>query len=138
MNWFKVNGVEYNVTVTALEENFTILYSDKTGRTIASGAPMTLDPLGTFFGHKVVIQKKQGYEQDFDELYLLLSKPIIVEEEEDALLFEVAHCQTTITYRGYVSNGARTVKRIDENTGKIYWGEFSLNIVPIKAQELPE
>jgi hypothetical protein len=138
MNWFKVNGIQYNVIVTSLEENFNILYSDKTGRTIATGAPLTLDPLGTFFGHKITIKRMQGFEDDFDNLYKIVSKPIVVEEEEDALLFEIAHLQSTITYRGYVSNGTRPLIRIDENTNKLHWGELTLNITPIKAQEYPE
>ncbi len=138
MNYFKVNGKSYEVLVTSLEENFDILYSDNTGRTLADGAPMTLDPIGTFFGHKVAIRRKSGYEKEFDDLYELVSKPLRVENEEEALLFEVAHLQDTIAYRAYVSTGARAVTRIDEKTGKVYWGELSLNIVPIKAQVLPD
>lgn len=137
MNYFKVNGKSYNVLVTSLEENFNILYSENTGRTLAAGAPMTLDPLGTFFGHKIAVRRKNGYEAEFDELYQLISQPRRVENEEDALLFEAAHLQDSISYRAYVSNGTRLVERISEKTGKVYWGELSLNIVPIKAQVLP-
>lgn len=138
MDYFRVNGKKYEVTVVSLEENFNILYSENTGRTLADGAPMMLDPLGTFFGHKVVVKRKHGYEKEFDELYKLVSKPLRVEDEEDALLFEVAHLQDTIAYRAYVSNGTRAVIKIDEKTNKVYWGELSLNIVPIKAQVLPD
>lgn len=138
MNYFKINGKNYNVIVKGIEENFTILYSENTGRTLAEGAPMTLDPLGTFIGHKVQIKSRNGFESDFSELYELITQPITVVDEEDALLFEVAHLQDTIAYRAYVSNGSMPVKRIDEKSGKVYWGELSLNIVPISAQVLPE
>ena len=137
MNYFKVDGKAYNVTVTALEESFEILYTENSGRTLAEGAPMTLDPIGTFFGHKVTIKRKNGYEDEYDELYSLLATPRRVERTEDALLFEVAHLQDSIAYRAYVSNGARALKRIDEKEGKVYGGELSLNIVPIEAQRLP-
>lgn len=138
MNYFRVNGRKYEVMVTGLEENFNILYSDNTGRSIADGAPLTLDPFGTFYGHKITIRRKNGYEKEFDDLYELVSRPIRVEIEEDALLIEAAHLQDSIAYRAYVSNGTRPVERIDEKTNKVYWGELSLNIVPIKAQVIPE
>ena len=138
MNYFRINGKSYDVIVTGIEENFNILYSKNTGRTIAEGAPMTLDPLGSFYGHKVSLRRKTGFEKQFDEVYEIVSKPISVVEEEDALLFEVAHLQSTISYRAYVSSGSRAVEKIDEKKEKVYWGELSLNIVPIKAQVLPE
>lgn len=138
MNYFKINGKSYNVVVTSLEESFEILYTENSGRTLADGAPMTLDPMGTFFGHKVTVKRKSGFEGEYDELYLLLAQPRKVEETEDALLFEVAHLQDSISYRAYVSKGARALKRIDEITGKVYWGELSLNIVPIEAQLKPK
>ena len=138
MNYFKINGKSYDVVVTGIEENFNILYSENTGRTIAEGAPMTLDPLGSFYGHKVSLRRKTGFEKQFDEVYEIVSKPISVVDEEDALLFEVAHLQSTISYRAYVSSGSRAVQKIDEKNEKVYWGELSLNIVPIKAQVLPE
>lgn len=136
MEFFKINGKSYNVLVTSIEENFNILYSENTGRTI--DGRITLDPIGTFFGHKVTCIRKKGYEKDFDDLYELLTIPRRVEEEEDALLFEVAHLQDSIAYRGYVSNGIRPLIKIDEKQNKIHWGEFTMNIIPIRAQVTPE
>lgn len=137
MNYFKINGKSYNVLVTSLEENFDILYSDSTGRTLAVGAPIVLSPLGTFYGHKVTVRRKNGCEAEFDELYSLVSQPRIVSEETDALHFEIVHNQTTLSYYGYVSNGGRALKKIDEKTNRVYWGELTLNIVPIRAQVEP-
>ena len=62
MDFFKIDGIKYDVLVTSIEENFSILYSENTGRTMARGARMVLDPLGTFFGHKVTVQRKKGFE----------------------------------------------------------------------------
>ena len=64
MDWFKLNGKECNVIVTELSENFTILYSENSGRTLEDGAPMYLDPLGTFVGHKVKVKRRQGFEKE--------------------------------------------------------------------------
>ena len=114
MNYFRINGINYDVIVTEIVENFNILYSDNTGRTLADGAPITLDPLGTFIGHKVTIKRKNRYESEYDSLYNLITKPIKVLKKEDALLFEVAHLQDSIDYEGYVSTGERKIERIDE------------------------
>lgn len=132
MDWVKIGGKSYNVLVSELSENFSILYSENTGRTMSAGARMTLDPLGTFFGHKVKFQRKQGYEAEYDRLYDYVSQP-----RYDGIPVEIVHNQTTIAYDAYISQGERALKRIDEKSGKVYWGEFSVNIVPMEAQVTP-
>lgn len=132
MDVFKLNGKSYNVNVVELSENFSILYSENTGRTMATGAPMILDPLGTFIGHKIVVSRKQGYETEFDRLYDFILKP-----RYDGVSVEIVHNQGTISYKAYVSQGERKLKRIDKNTNKVLWDKLSLNIVPMKAQVIP-
>ena len=132
MNIVKIDGKEYNVLVTEISENFNILYSENTGRTMSQGARMTLDPLGTFFGHKVTFARRRGYEDEYDRLFNLVSTP-----RYDGIPVEIVHNQTVLKYDAYISNGERTVKRIDPKTNTVYWGEFSLNIVPMEAQVLP-
>lgn len=129
----KIGGKEYNVLVMELSESFNILYSDNTGRTMSQGAKMTLDPLGTFFGHKIKIKRRQGYETEYDALYNYISKP-----RYNGIPVEIVHNQTTIAYDAYISSGERAVKRIDPKTNKVYWDELTLNIVPMEAQVLPE
>ena len=64
-NVIKIDGIAYNVAITEISENFNILYSENTGRTMSQGARMTLDPLGTFFGHKVTFARRGD---KFDEI----------------------------------------------------------------------
>ena len=132
MEYVKIGGKVWDVLVTEISESFSILYSENTGRTMSEGARMMLDPLGCFFGHKVTFQRKQGKEEEYDRLFDYVSKP-----RYDGIAVEIAHNQTTLSYDAYISSGERSVKRIDEKTGKVYWGEFSVNIVPMEAQVLP-
>lgn len=133
MNYCVIGGRKYDVIVTAIEESFSILYTENTGRTLAIGARMTLDPLGTFFSHKVTFKRSKENYEEFDRLYDYLSKP-----RYDGIPIEIAHNQTTIKYDAYVSQGGRALVRIAEKLKKIMWGEFEVNFVPMEAQVLPE
>lgn len=132
MEYVKIGGKAYDVLVTEISENFNILYSENTGRTMSIGSRMVLDPLGTFFGHKVTFKRKSGKEAEFDKLFDYVSKP-----RYDGISVEIVHNQTTIKYDAYISSGERVVKNIDEKTGKVYWDVLSLNIVPMEAQVTP-
>lgn len=133
MDYVKIGGRTYDVLVTEIIESFNILYSENTGRTISPKAKMVLDPLGTFFGHKITFQRKQGKEAEYDRLFDYVSVP-----RYDGIPVEVVHGQTTISYDAYISNGERALRRIDTKSGKVYWDKFSVNIVPMEAQVLPE
>lgn len=132
MDYVKIGGRAYDVLVVELSENFNILYSENTGRTISTGARMTLDPLGTFFGHKITFARKNGKEAEYDRLFDFVSQP-----RYDGIPVEIVHNQTTISYDAYISQGERALKRIDEKKGKVYWDKFSVNVVPMEAQILP-
>ena len=133
MNYCAIGGRVYDVLVTSIEESFTILYTENTGRTSSKGARMTLDPLGTFFSHKVTFKRSKENYQEFDELYNYLTVP-----RYDGMMIEMAHNQKTIKYEAYVSQGVRKLQLIYAQLKKILWGELTVNFVPMEAQVLPE
>ena len=130
MDICKIGEKEYSVVVVSITETFAKLYTENTGRTMGAGAWMNLDCLGTFFGHRVEIARKAGFESDFDELFDLVSLPT-----NDGIPVKMVHNQDSIEYEAYISNGERAVKRIDEKTGKVYWDKLSINIIPMEAQK---
>lgn len=132
MDYFKINGKKYDVSVIEIKESFNILYSSKTGRTMATGARMTLDPLGTFFGHNVTVKRIPGKEKEYDEFYTKVSTPSYT-----GMKVEVAHKQKVLKYDAYISNGERTLERVASD-GTLLWGEMTVNIVPMEAQVLPK
>lgn len=128
-----LGGIKFDVSILEVEENFTILYGSNTGRTIARGARMILDPLGTFYAHKVTFARKRGKEAEFDRLYMFLSKP-----RYSGIQVEIVHNQTTLKYEAYVSTGLRKLKKFDQENKKVYWDKFTANFVPMEAQVIPE
>lgn len=134
MNWLKINNRTWDVTVLAIEENFNILYSENTGRTLAAGARMSLDPLGTFYGHKITVAPKASNRAEFDDLFNFVSQP-----RYDGIAVEAVHGQnSSISYDAYVSNGSRSVRRLDPDTGKVFYDAMEINIIPMEAQVRPE
>lgn len=131
MDYVKIGSKTYDVLVTTITENFTILYSENTGRTVGIGK-MALDPLGTFYGHNITFKRKKGKEKAFDDLFDYVSKPVY-----DGIEVDIVHGQRTLQYKAYISNGERAVKRIDSKKNKVYWDEFIVNIVPMEAQVTP-
>lgn len=128
MDICKIGEKEYSVVVLKITENFNKLFTENTGRTMGEKARMNLDCIGTFYGHTVEIGRKAGFEADFDELYDLVSLPM-----NEGITVKMVHNQTSIEYEAYISSGERAVKRIDEKTGKVYWDNLSLNIIPMEA-----
>jgi hypothetical protein len=133
MEYCKIGGRTYDVLVTSIEESFTILYTENTGRTLEVGAEMTLDTLGAFFSHKVTFRRSHDNVEEFDRLFNYLSTP-----RSSGIPVEIVHNQGTLKYDAYVSQGSRTLQRIAQRVKKVLWGEFSVNFITMKAQVLPE
>lgn len=133
MDYCKIGGRNYDVVVKSIEESFTILYTENTGRTLSEGARMALDPIGTFFSHKVTFKRSKDNYEEFDRLYDFLSKP-----RYDGFPIEIVHNQETIKYDAYVSQGTRALQKIAKNFLKVFWGELSVNFIAMEAQVVPE
>lgn len=132
MDVIRINGISYNTIISEITENFNILYSENTGRTL-DNARMILDPIGTFYGHRVTFSRKHGYEDEYDTLFMELSKPV-----SNGIQLQIVHNQDTISYDAYVSQGERALKKIDPITKKVYWDRLSVNFIPMEAQVTSE
>lgn len=131
-NWIDIDGQRFNCTVTSIKQSGTILYSDNTGRTMALGAPMTLDPLGTFYNYTITIKRNGDDVRDYDRLYDYIMKPRF-----SGMTIKAPHNQGTITFEAYISAAEREIQRINETKGKTYWKQMSLTITAMKAQVTP-
>lgn len=132
-NILEIDGRAYNVSVTEITESANVLYSDNTGRTIAAGARMTLDPLGTFYNHRIKVKRRGDDTDEYDKLFDYVTAPSSV-----GFRVKAVHNQTVIEYDAYISSAERSVHKIDPKAGKVFWNEMSLNIVAMEAQRLPD
>ena len=148
MKWFKVNGIEYKVRVYEPKESFTILYSDNTGRTLDIGAPMVLDPLGTFFNYSLTVGAIKGEEKSFDDLWELVSQPspiplLIVFPKGRKSYWSTTNDsgEEVQGFYAYVSSGDRGIKRIIEDVNgdleDVVYDSFTIKLTATKAQLLP-
>ena len=133
MNYVEIDGKPYDVIVSSIQRSPEIRQSENAGATLAEGAEETLDPLGTFITYIVGFTRKQGKEIEFDNLWETLIKP-----RYDGVWVNIVYNQTKLKYKARFEISPQAVDKIDKRTGKVYWGEISVNIVPTKAQILPE
>jgi hypothetical protein len=133
MNYVEIDGKPYDVIVSSIQRSPEIRQSENAGATLAEGAEETLDPLGTFITYIVGFTRKQGKEIEFDNLWETLIKP-----RYDGVWVNIVYNQTKLKYKARFEISPQAVDKIDKITGKVYWGEISVNIVPTKAQILPE
>ena len=133
MNYVEIDGKPYDVIVSSIQRSPEIRQSENAGATLAEGAEETLDPLGTFITYIVSFTRKQGKEIEFDNLWETLIKP-----RYDGVWVNIVYNQTKLKYKARFEISPQAVDKIDKITGKVYWGEISVNIVPTKAQVLPE
>jgi hypothetical protein len=132
-NWLQIDGIFWDVEVLSIKETGNILYSKNTGRTMSIGARMTLDPLGCFIGHKIVVKRKNNNLKAYDDLCNYIRQP-----RYDGVRVKAVDNQTTIDYDAYISGYERECQRIDNENKKVYWKEMEINLVPMEAQILPE
>ena len=132
MDYVVIDGKAYDVLVMEIEEGFEILYTENTGRTIAPGAPLSLDPLGTFISHSVTFKRKQGKEAEFDALFNFLLHP-----RNEGFPVDMVHDQETINYKAYCSSGSRKVLKILKDRKGVDWDKMTVKFIPIEAQVLP-
>lgn len=130
-DYVKIGGRVWNVKVTSITENFNIMDTENAGRVIKEGA-MTLDRIGTFYGHKITFKRDRASIDEFDKLFTYLAVP-----RNTGIPVEFVHNQSTISYNAYVASGERKVKKIDVDTGEVQWEEIAISFVAMKAQVTP-
>lgn len=130
MNYCKINGQSFDVTVaiSAVEETFSVLDGENAGR-VMSGR-MIRDIIGTYIGHKLTFFNGKSNE-DFDALWNYL----ISHSVDDYVTLDASDGQSSISYQAYYTSGTRKLRSV--LGGVNYWDELEVNFIPMDAQVRP-
>lgn len=116
---FLLDGITYNVRVTKLTRKFSVLDSDKTGRTQSGN--MYRDVIGTFYNYAMTVEQKDGDADAMDALWDAISQPAV------SHICVFPYGQTTLTQQMYITSGEQDVRRLGNN--KTEWGELQLSFI---------
>ena len=124
---FRLDGIAYNVSVTSLERSFSVMDTDKSGRT-QDGA-MYRDIIGTFFNYTMTIAPNGSDADAMDAFWEAICKPVA----SHVCVFPYG--QKMLTQRMYVTSGEQDLTVI--SAGKSYWGEISINFIAMGPKVKP-
>lgn len=124
---FTIDGVGYDVNVVKLIRKFSVLDSEKSGRTM-DGA-MYRDPVGTFYNYEMTVSPDPGDPAALDAFWEAISKPVA----SHVCVFP--YNQKTLTQRMYVTSGEQGLTVINENVS--LWGEISISFIAMEPKVTP-
>ena len=123
----KIDGISYDVLVSAIEETYNVIEGANSGTAIANQREIR-DILGVKIGH--IITFSPGDDPDaFDEL-----KDYLFSSIRPSVMLEVAYNQSTITYEAAYNTGARRVAYINDDNNVIGWDDLTVEFRPIELQ----
>ena len=123
----KIDGVAYDVLVTALQEKFEVIEGPNSGYALYRQRELR-DITGVKIGHVVTFAPDNDPEA-FDALTDYLFGAV-----RPSVQLEVVHGQTTIDYEAAYSTGSRAVVYIDDSRDVVGWGDLTVEFRPMETQ----
>lgn len=135
MDLVKIDGVVYDVLVTALQEKSQVVEGKNSGGAIYRDREIR-DLIGIKYAHSITFAPNDKAPEMFDDLFSYLFDNI-----RESVILEVVHGQKTITYEAAYSTGARAVDYIskikdadtEEETDFIGWGDLTVEFRSIET-----
>lgn len=127
MDVFFMDGIAYNVNVMNLTRKFSVMDTDKSGRT--QDGNMYRDVIGTFFNYSMTIQEKDGDRKALDDFWEAISKPKVSHN------CEFPYGQKTLKQKMYVTSGDQNLQRMEP--GKNHWGEIKVSFIAMDPGVTP-
>lgn len=127
INLVKIDGVSYDVLVTAIEETFEIVEGANSGVALYRQREIR-DLAGVKIGHSITFAPDNNPEA-FDELVTHLFGSL-----REYVTLEAVHGQNSITYEAAYNTGSRRVAHIDDDNNVVYWDELTVEFRPMETQ----
>lgn len=110
MDLVKIDGVVYDVIVSAIEEVPSVVEGANKGTALYKQREIR-DIAGIKYNHKITFSPSDEAPEMFDALYSYLFDNV-----RDSVMLDVVHGQTTLKYEAAYSTGARRVAYIRDFT----------------------
>ena len=124
---FLLDGTVYNVRVSKLTRKFSVLDTNKTGRT--QNGNMYRDVIGTFYNYSMTVEQYNDDKESMDAFWEAISQP----DKSHICVFPYG--QETLTQRMYITSGEQDL--LEKTAQGAMWGEMSLSFVAMAPQVTP-
>lgn len=123
----KIDGISYDVLVTAIQEKFEVVEGPNSGYALYRQRELR-DITGIKIGHTITFAPNNDPET-FDALTEYLFGTV-----RPSVQLEVVHGQSAIDYEAAYSTGSRAVVYIDDRKNTVGWGELTVEFRPMETQ----
>lgn len=128
MDLVKIDGVVYDVLVTAIEEKPEVVEGKNSGTALYRQRDIR-DIAGVKYAHSITFAPNDEQPEMFDRLFSYLFDNV-----RESVTLEVVHGQKTLSYEARYSTGSRRVSHIsktkdadtEEETEFIHWDELTI------------
>lgn len=123
----KIDGVVYDVLVSAIEEKPEIVEGKNSGTALYRQRDIR-DIAGIKYAHSITFSPTEDNPELFDQLFSYLFDNI-----RESVFIEVVHGQTTISYEARYSTGTRRVAYIDDTRDFVGWDDLTVEFRSIET-----
>ena len=127
MDLVKIDGITYDVLVTAIQETATVVEGSNKGTSLYRQRDIR-DIAGIKYAHSITFSPNDEAPELFDELFSYLFDNV-----RESVEIEVVHNQSTIVYEATYSTGSRAVAHINERTDFVGWDELTVDFRSIET-----
>ena len=124
---FMMDGIAYNVSVLNLTRKFSVMDTEKSGRT--QDGQMYRDVVGTFYNYTITVGVQGSDVQALEAFWEAISSPAV----SHVCVFPYG--QKTLTQRMYVTGGEQALKLI--RGGVNHWDSISVNFIAMGPEVVP-